>query len=144
MQFFLYFFIDDLHEKENFEMKRSFMQDNVIRTDVITCKILGIRKPKLTPDLPRPQFNGSDSDVQWVEIRWLLTILHFEHSNTNFTAIFPPKIDFYIFQYQKCKLTRPSNVANRQTNSLTLYMGVCGLFLPVKFATSLLASLTGG
>ena len=61
--------IDDLHEKENFEMKRSFMQDNVIRTDVITCKILGIRKPKLTPDLPRPQFNGSDSDVQWVEIR---------------------------------------------------------------------------
>ena len=68
MQFFLYFFIDDLHEKENFEMKRSFMQDNVIRTDVITCKILGIRKPKLSPDLPRPQFNGSDSDVQWVEI----------------------------------------------------------------------------
>ena len=32
---------------------------------------------------------------------------------------------------------------DRQTNSLTPYMGVCGFF-PVKFATSLLALLTGG
>ena len=33
---------------------------------------------------------------------------------------------------------------DRQTNFLTPYMGVCGFFLSVKFATSLLASLAGG
>ena len=60
--------IDDLFEKENFEMKRSYMQDNMIRTDVISCKIAGVRKPKTTPDLPRPLFDGSLNDVQWVEI----------------------------------------------------------------------------
>ena len=32
---------------------------------------------------------------------------------------------------------------DRQTNSLTEYIGVCGFFLSVKFATSLLALLTG-
>ena len=32
---------------------------------------------------------------------------------------------------------------DRQTNSLTPYLGVCGFFLQVKFATSLLASLAG-
>ena len=32
---------------------------------------------------------------------------------------------------------------DRQTNSLTPYTGVCGFFLQVKFATSLLASLAG-
>ena len=31
-----------------------------------------------------------------------------------------------------------------QTNSLTPYTGVCGFFLQVKFATSLLALLAGG
>ena len=31
-----------------------------------------------------------------------------------------------------------------QTNSLTPYTGVCGFFLSVKFATSLLALLAGG
>ena len=35
-------------------------------------------------------------------------------------------------------------VTDRQTNTLTPYAGVCGFFLPVKFATSLLASLAGG
>ena len=60
--------IDDLFEKENFKMKRSYMQDNMIRTDVISCKIAGVRKPKTTPDLPRPLFDGSLNDVQWVEI----------------------------------------------------------------------------
>ena len=33
---------------------------------------------------------------------------------------------------------------DRQTNSLTPYTGVCGFFLQVKFATSLLTSLAGG
>ena len=44
------------------------MMDNSIKTDVISCKIIGLRKPKLTPDLPRPDYNGSENDVQWVEI----------------------------------------------------------------------------
>ena len=35
-------------------------------------------------------------------------------------------------------------ITNRQTNSLTPYIGVCGFFLSDKFATSLLASLAGG
>ena len=33
---------------------------------------------------------------------------------------------------------------DRQTNSLTTYMGVCGFFLSVKYATSLLALLARG
>ena len=33
---------------------------------------------------------------------------------------------------------------DRQKNSLTPYTGVCGFFLQIKFATSLLASLAGG
>ena len=33
---------------------------------------------------------------------------------------------------------------DRQTNSLAPYTGACGFFLTVKFAISLLASLTGG
>ena len=33
---------------------------------------------------------------------------------------------------------------DRQTNSLTQYIGVCEIFISVKFATSLLASLAGG
>ena len=33
---------------------------------------------------------------------------------------------------------------NRQTNYLIPYTGVCGFFVSVKFATSLLASLAGG
>ena len=35
-------------------------------------------------------------------------------------------------------------MTDRQTNSLSLFTGVCGFFLSVKFATSLLASLAGG
>ena len=35
-------------------------------------------------------------------------------------------------------------ITYRQTNSLTPCYGVCGFFLSVKFATSLLASLAGG
>ena len=49
-------------------MKRSFLQGNEIRTDVITCKIVGIRKPKTTPEIPRPLYDGSENDIQWVEI----------------------------------------------------------------------------
>ena len=33
---------------------------------------------------------------------------------------------------------------DRQINSLTPYTGVCGFFLSIKYATSLLASLAGG
>ena len=33
---------------------------------------------------------------------------------------------------------------DRQTNSLTPYLGVCGFLFSVKFATFLLASLAGG
>ena len=39
---------------------------------------------------------------------------------------------------------RTDRQTDRQTNSLTPYTGVCGFFLLVKFATSLLASLAGG
>ena len=40
--------------------------------------------------------------------------------------------------------TRSKFVTDRQTNSLTPYIGVCGFFLQVQFATFLLASLAGG
>ena len=52
-------------ENEIFEMKRLYMQENVIKTDVIT---VGMRKPRPIQDLPRPQYDGSDNDIQWVEI----------------------------------------------------------------------------
>ena len=42
------------------------------------------------------------------------------------------------------RLLRSKFVTDRQTNSLTPYTGVCGFFLQVKFATSLLTSLAGG
>ena len=51
--------IDELVEMENFEMKRSYMQDNNIKTDVISCRIVGIRKPKTGTELPRPNYDGS-------------------------------------------------------------------------------------
>ena len=35
------------------------------------------------------------------------------------------------------------NITDGRTNSLTPYTGVCGFFLSFKFATLLLASLTG-
>ena len=60
--------IDEMHEKENFEMKRSYIKDNLIQTDVISCKIVGIRRPRTTPDVPRPQYDGSDMDIQLDEI----------------------------------------------------------------------------
>ena len=44
-----------------------------------------------------------------------------------------------VYLYMKSKF-----VTNRQTNSLTPYMGGYGFFLQVKFATSLLTSLAGG
>ena len=44
------------------------MQDNNIKTDVISCRIVGIRKPKTGPELPRPNYDGSENDVQWIEI----------------------------------------------------------------------------
>ena len=37
-----------------------------------------------------------------------------------------------------------AETTDRQTNSFTPYTWVCGLFLRVKFVTSLLASLAGG
>ena len=60
--------IDEMHEKERFELKRSYMKDNLITTDVINCKIAGIRKPRTSPDVRRPQYDGSDVDIQLVEI----------------------------------------------------------------------------
>ena len=60
--------IDELVEKENFEMKRSYMEGNQIKTDVISCKIVGIRRPRMTPEIPRPTYDGTENDVQWVEI----------------------------------------------------------------------------
>ena len=44
------------------------MKDNLIQTDVISCKIMGIRRPRTTPDVPRPQYDRSDVDIQLVEI----------------------------------------------------------------------------
>ena len=28
----------------------------------------GIRKPRTTKDIPRPSFDGTENDIQWVEI----------------------------------------------------------------------------
>ena len=60
--------IDELVDKENFEMKRTYMIGNEVKTDVISCKIMGIRKPRTDQDIPRPTFDGTENDVQWVEI----------------------------------------------------------------------------
>ena len=41
-------------------------------------------------------------------------------------------------------ITVETTQTDRQTNSLTPYTRMCGFFLQVIFATSILASLTGG
>ena len=60
--------IDDLLDRETFKIERTFMQGTEIKTDVIDCKITGIKKPRTTPELPRPKYEGSANEVQWVEI----------------------------------------------------------------------------
>ena len=44
------------------------MQGTEIKTDVIDCKITGIKKPRTTSELPRPKYEGSANEEQWVEI----------------------------------------------------------------------------
>ena len=44
---------------------------------------------------------------------------------------------------RRIEKNRPILLTDRQTNSLTPFKGVCGFFLQVKFAISLLASLAG-
>ena len=42
------------------------------------------------------------------------------------------------------KLSRGEKQTDKQKNSFTTFTGVCGFFLSVKFATSILTSLAGG
>ena len=51
-----------------FVIERSYLEGSEIKRDVIDCKLTGIRKPRSGPELPRPEFDGSDNDIQWVEI----------------------------------------------------------------------------
>ena len=59
---------DDLFNLENFKLERNYVVGTEIKTDEIECRIMGIRKPRTAPEIPRPQFDGSDADIQWVEI----------------------------------------------------------------------------
>ena len=56
--------IDEMADREEFTLKRSYMQGTEIKTDVISCKITQIRKPRMSTELPRPQFDRSENDVQ--------------------------------------------------------------------------------
>ena len=44
------------------------MEGNQIKTNKIDCKLTGIRKPRSSPELPWPDFGGSENDIQWIEI----------------------------------------------------------------------------
>ena len=50
--------VDQLVEKVNSNLKREYRtgtgDDSVMNQDVIKCKLLGIRQPRTTPQLPRP------------------------------------------------------------------------------------------
>ena len=48
--------IDEMLDREEFKLERSYMKDNenVITTDLIDCKLKGIRRPRTTHELPRP------------------------------------------------------------------------------------------
>ena len=63
---------------------------------------------------------------------YILTAIYFQSLSANFS------IQFWDNRGQSL------SQRDRRTNSLTPYTGVCGFFLSVKFATSLLASLAGG
>ena len=44
------------------------MEGNQIKTDKIDCKLTGIRMPRSSPELPRPDLGGSENDIQWIFI----------------------------------------------------------------------------
>ena len=60
--------MDSLSDTINFNLERAYHSGDEEKIDQIECKIIGIRKPRTTPELPRPHYNGSNDDVQWVEI----------------------------------------------------------------------------
>ena len=52
----------------NFSIERRYQSREQEVTDVIKCRILGIRQRTWSPDHPVHTFEGSENDIQWVEI----------------------------------------------------------------------------
>ena len=66
---------------------------------------------------------------------------HFSYEQKNLKHAF---LHFSPFRFASSEIIGSNLVTDRQTNSLTPCTGICGFFISVKFATSLLASLAGG
>ena len=56
--------IDEMAEKEAFTIERCFMEGDEIKRHEITCKLTEIRKPIGTPELRRPDYQGSVNDTE--------------------------------------------------------------------------------
>ena len=57
---------------------------------------VGIRRPRMTPEIPRPTYDGTENDVQWVEISGNMFKNMFEKANSglNLSILFftPPML----------------------------------------------------
>ena len=60
--------VETLADKVNFSIERRYQSREQEVTDVIKCRILGIRQRTWSPDHPVHTFEGSENDIQWVEI----------------------------------------------------------------------------
>ena len=58
--------LEELSDKRDFKFERIFMTGETEVTEVIECKLLGVRKPPQVPS--KPLYDGKLNDVQWIEI----------------------------------------------------------------------------
>ena len=54
--------------REFFTFERPYLEGDELKKDIIECKLMGSRKPRAQPQLPRPDFEGTENYIQWVEI----------------------------------------------------------------------------
>ena len=60
--------METLANKVNISFERNYQSNDQPVTDMIKCKILGIKQANQIPDRPIPTFEGNENDIQWVEI----------------------------------------------------------------------------
>ena len=56
----------DLSGREHFTFERKYWSGETEIKDVISCRILGVPKPRKEPTCPL--FDGINNEVQWVQI----------------------------------------------------------------------------
>ena len=83
--------------------------------------------------------------MMFINSQWIYLLNNIDQKNFG-TTLFDKDIPPYILAHSISPVLRKFRskfITDRQTNSLTPYTGVCGFFLQVKFATSLLTLFAG-